>query len=284
MNITKDIVVSIQTIVVPAGKRRRIDQPGRYFLLVSNSSVTPVHVAIGNDGLSPWPVLFSARVEREEDYFERVTLYNPSGSPMTIEYVISNLIVESNATEVVGMVSVKDVSNDVYTYDAVRALPYNILMNPAPAVDKGGGLVGIPLTGQKFEVGEETRILGTVNYDGINYPVDASSSANEVVIPHAYVAETFDGVDDRIGPENPRKIAASSRKELIVYNTHATVNAWWGDQGISTRFLGPSTTKGIPIMPKTAFIITCDDDVYFMAEEAAGAAGCQLAVNALRTA
>ena len=282
MNITKDIVVSIQTIVVPAGKRRRIDQPGRYFLLVSNSLVAPVYVAIGNDSPSPWPVLFSARVEKENDYFERVIFYNPTASPMTIGYVISNLIVESNATEVVGMVSVRDVSNDVYTYEAIRALPYNILINAAPAVDKGGGKVGIPLTAQKFLAGEGTRILGTVNYDGLS-TVDASSSVNEVVITHAYIAETFDGVDDRIGLDYPRKIAVSSRKELIAYNTHPTVNVWWGDQGINTRFLGPSTTKGIPIMPKTTFIISCESSVYFMAEEAAGAAGCQVSVNVLRT-
>jgi hypothetical protein len=268
-----------------AGRQKEIPIYGRWLAVLDNSIQENPHVSIEGGSFYEIPCGVSIR---PPDPFTRIEFKNPTTSIMSLWVAVSageiydarSVIAASSGA---GQLPVVDVSNDVYTYDAIRALPYNILINAAAAVNKGGGKVGIPLTGQKFSTNESVRILGTVNYDGI-YAVDATSSVNEVVITHAYVAETFDGVGDRIGPEYGRKVLASSRKELIAYNSHATVAVWWGDQGIDTRFAGPTTTKGIPIPAKTSFIITCTDDLYFMAEDAAGAAGCLVSMNALRTA
>ncbi len=59
----------------------------------------------------------------------------------------------------------------------------------AVAVDKGGGLVGIPVTGHAFTVGREVTITGTANYDG-SYEL-ISQTTDEVVITASYVGETF---------------------------------------------------------------------------------------------
>lgn len=69
-----------------------------------------------------------------------------------------------------------------------------LYIDAAAAVDKGGGLVGIPLTGQPYATGDQIEIRGTTNYDG-TYAVDASSSANEIVITASYVGETFGGTE-----------------------------------------------------------------------------------------
>lgn len=59
-----------------------------------------------------------------------------------------------------------------------------------PAVDKGGGKVGIPCTAHGLTSADYIRIEGSQNYND-EYAVDATSTANEIVITAAYVAETF---------------------------------------------------------------------------------------------
>ena len=66
------------------------------------------------------------------------------------------------------------------------------LMPPSPAAvtNKGGGLVGIPRNNHGYVAGDTIAITGTYNYDG-KYTVDASTTANAIVIPATYVAETL---------------------------------------------------------------------------------------------
>lgn len=80
------------------------------------------------------------------------------------------------------------------------ALPWakwlpGVSTNPdnAAAVDKGGGEVGIPITGHGFEVGQTVTIDGSVNYDG-DFVIN-SETADEIVITATYVAETFAGTE-----------------------------------------------------------------------------------------
>ena len=70
-----------------------------------------------------------------------------------------------------------------------NAVEFNI--DNAAAVDKGGGLVGIPITGHDFVVDDNTTLAGTVNYDA-TYTI-ISQTANEIVITATFVAETFVG-------------------------------------------------------------------------------------------
>ena len=98
----------------------------------------------------------------------------------------------------------------------------------------------------------------------------STSSANEVVITATYVAETFDGVNDRIGLTVPKSIAAkSTRKGLVVHNHNATYQVYWGDTNID-----PGNARGIPIPCQAAYIIPITGIVYFAAESGAGVAGC----------
>jgi len=190
MNITKGIVVAWRTLTLTAGEHRTVPQPGRYFLLVGNSLTTPVHVGIGTDSPSPWPVLFSARVEREEDYFDRVTFYNPAGAAMTIDYVISNLIIDNKSAEVTGTITipVDDTSNGTVSDASIVVQPRaGFLIDAAVAVDVGGGVVGLPVTAHPFATGNLVTVTGCPQYNAA-YTVLAGGGVNQV-----NVTATFKG-------------------------------------------------------------------------------------------
>jgi len=269
MKIDKDIVNLMESMTLAAGEHRTVDQPGRYFLLVSNSVATPCQIAIGGSSYQPWPLLYSARVEKDEDYFGKVRFFNPTAAAMTIEYIISNLIIENASVQISGTVSVKDVSDAIETPAALSIIPRTMLLDNAAAVDKGGGLVGIPLTAQPFSMGDAITIAGTTNYNGA-YVVGATSSADEIVIIKTYNAETFDGVNDVVGLTVPQSIAADpDRKELIVHNHNVTYHVYLGDTNIN-----PANNRGIPIPCEAAYIIPNTGAIFLAAEGGAGVAGC----------
>lgn len=67
-------------------------------------------------------------------------------------------------------------------------------LDNAAAVDKGGGLVGIPLTGHGCSEGQIIVFNDTGNYDGIHLlPSQSLGGANEIIITATYQAETFTG-------------------------------------------------------------------------------------------
>lgn len=68
--------------------------------------------------------------------------------------------------------------------------------NGEPAVDRSGGVVGIPVTSHGYQAGESVTIAATTNYNG-TYTVLSSSTTHEVRITASYSAETF-GADDTI--------------------------------------------------------------------------------------
>jgi len=65
--------------------------------------------------------------------------------------------------------------------------------NAGVAVDKGGGEVGIPITGHDLKSGEVIDITLTTNYNG-NFTI-VSVTANEIVITDTFVSETFNSND-----------------------------------------------------------------------------------------
>ena len=52
-------------------------------------------------------------------------------------------------------------------------------LDNSPAVDKGGGLVGIPCTAHGYSSGDTVRIYNTTNYNG-THVLDAATSADEM--------------------------------------------------------------------------------------------------------
>ena len=65
-----------------------------------------------------------------------------------------------------------------------------VALDAGPAVDVGGGVVGIPSTGHGFATGENVVFNGTTNYDS-TFAVLDSSTANQINITSAYTAEIF---------------------------------------------------------------------------------------------
>ena len=64
------------------------------------------------------------------------------------------------------------------------------------AVDVGGGLVTIPLTGHGYTVGQTLLFYGTTNYDGVHVlPVQTAGGEDDIVITATFVAETFSITD-----------------------------------------------------------------------------------------
>lgn len=70
------------------------------------------------------------------------------------------------------------------------------VLDNAAAVDKGGGLVGIPMTAHGLNLGggDSITIAGSVNYNA-TYVTHADTTENEIVITAAYVAEVFTGAE-----------------------------------------------------------------------------------------
>jgi hypothetical protein len=85
--------------------------------------------------------------------------------------------------------------NEDYFYEAVARVPNSVkYLNAAGvAVNKGGGLVGLPSTTHGYGATGVFSISGTTNYDG-EY-TNMTSTADEIIITAAYVAEIFDGTE-----------------------------------------------------------------------------------------
>lgn len=102
----------------------------------------------------------------------------------------------------------------------------------AAAVDKGGGLVGLPITGQPFSAGDSIQVRGTTNYDG-TYAVDASSSTDEIVVSATYSAETFTGTETvsqrlTLGPGNDCPLVEAGLK-VTIEGVACTISSITGD-------------------------------------------------------
>lgn len=251
---------------MPASRQHTVAMFGNFLTILDNSLSINPELSVDGDPFYEIPQGVSIEVLP----FKKVEFKNPSGSSMSLWIAMSAGKIWDNRANFAGIVSIEDITDAIETPAAIVALPKSILINNAAAVDKGGGKVGIPLTAQPFATAEVLTITGTVNYNGAAHVVDATSSANEVVITATYVAETFDGVDDRIGLTAPRSVAAdSTRKEIVVHNHDGTYNVYWGDTNID-----PANNRGIPIPSDAAYIIPNTGQIFFAAEDAAGVAGC----------
>jgi len=78
-------------------------------------------------------------------------------------------------------------------FDTHNSFSLSITLDNAVAVDKGGGLVGIPSIANGLSVNENITLSGTTNYNGSENVV--SVTADEFVITATYVAETFSGAE-----------------------------------------------------------------------------------------
>lgn len=279
-------------VTIAAGKTAKIPAQGKFVIILSNSITTNPKIGIAGQAFYELPAGVGVPYP---DGFTEVCLENPSGVNMTLFVAIctariddmrraamesllatidtdtSAMVTDLAAIEVLltAIAGDQTISDAISTPAAIVALPVDpFLIDNAAAVNVGGGVVGIPVAGQPFAIGEDVTIANTVNYDG-THPVLASSGANQVDITYAYNAETFDGVDDSIVLATPRSIAANAlRKELELHNHDGAHALYFGDANVD-----PDVNRGIPIMAGNGEILTNRAQIYFAAVTAAGKTG-----------
>lgn len=253
-------------LTIAAGRTSKVPIRGNLFEIFTNSSVINPNVSIEGGPFNEIPTGIVVKGES----FNYLDFLNPGAITMSLFVGVSDGDINDTRSIIVDPIPIIDISNEISTPAASKALDLSgWLIDVAAAVNKGGGLVGIPVTGQPFVAAESVTITGTVNYNG-TFAVNAASSANEVVITAAYVAETFDGVDDKIKPAAPRSIAAmSTRKDLIIANHSIMKRIYIGDVNIN-----PAVNRGIPIPPDSAISLTNTGQIYYAAESGTGVEGC----------
>jgi hypothetical protein len=118
-----------------------------------------------------------------------------------------------------------------------------------PAVNVGGGVVGIPCTAHSFTAGWTVEVAGTTNYDG-SYLVQDTSTVNQIHILATYMAETFGSGDtatlplatiyeqlELLGQTDPDNIFKLARYFLAVARIRFETYQWDADllQLVATR-------------------------------------------------
>lgn len=260
---------------IESGLFAPVDVWGKYVILLGNTSATNIKIAIESEEFEELPA--GIRVQLPEGLaFTHLKFKNVSGAACTIEFAVSAGDIIDNRVVISGDLSVTDIANAISTPTPIIALDKNYLIDNAAAVDKGGGKVGIPVTGHPFATGEILTIANSTNYNEVDHVVDATSTANEVVITYAFNAETFDGVDDSIGLTTPRSIALdTTQKELIVQN-NGDFDVWFGDDNVY-----PPTFKGIELASKDVATLSTTAEIYFMSDTA-GKSGVVVSFNRLQ--
>lgn len=178
-------------------------------------------------------------------------------------YVAGNLVADLRAKWAVGHILAlhkgTTYGTSGYTNDFCTVTITSIVKsinNGEAAVDKGGGLVGIPCTGHGCYTGDNVTIANTVNYNG-TFTLHSTTSANELVITSAYAVETF-GADDTA----TYSIRYDGTKSLIPvtianlpggaanflaggYVMHLSRNVFWGRYGADLNIGQYNTTNPI---------------------------------------
>lgn len=89
----------------------------------------------------------------------------------------------------------------------------------AAAVDKTGGLVGIPVTAHGLTPGMAIAIDDTTNYDG--WYLIVSQTTNEIVITATYQAETFGGTETIHEAPGPNTNVLTDLEEIAAGNGYS---------------------------------------------------------------
>ena len=129
---------------------------------------------------------------------------------------MSNLYIGSDTTlRLNGLVNQSGTS-DVYVTNATvtaTLYEYTRMRHPSRAAAvtlSAGTKTGIPCEAHGFTSGQYVLIHGTLNYDG-EYALDATTTADQLVIVASYVAETF------TGKETIQRAVPSARALALTY-------------------------------------------------------------------
>ena len=154
--------------------------------------------------------------------------------------MLSTIFISSD--NVVTWSGLKDAETDEYENGATLTMSLfkkdTKSPNAVPAVDKGGGKVGIPCTAHGLTSADYIRMEETINFND-EFSIDGDTTADEIVIVATYVAETFLGTEkiyigilDGCNINLPytgtdgiyRGILPDTLKRMSVYNSRQTVS------------------------------------------------------------
>lgn len=228
---------------------------GRSIEILSSTSSTSCEISI--DNASPQPLPAGIALEFDEPFTE-IRIYNKVSTAITIWVTISYGRIHDRRVVFGDTLPVSMTSNDLQSDVALTALLATYNIDNAAAVDKGGGLVGVPVTGHPFAVPESITIAGSTNYDA-TYPI-VSQTANEVVITATYIAETFAGGGAETITPAIRSIAANaSQREVLVVNT-GDYTVYFGDENVDA-----ASKRGTPLTSGSDATLSLNCAVYFQA-------------------
>lgn len=262
---------------ITAGATRPYSVYGRFITLLSNTSLTPILVSLDAQPMQPMPFGISIELP-DNEVFHNIKFKNDTLATVKIEFCTSAGRIYDNRVNLSGDIDVTDISDILFSPPAITTLDLNNLINAGAAVNKGGGLVGIPVTAHPFATGEILTVANTghAEYDRIDLVVDATSSANEVVVTATHVVYNFDGVNDSIGMTTPRNIAIeTTQKELIVQN-NSNFDIWFGDENVSV-----ANERGTKLESGDVTVLSLTDAVHFQSDTA-GLSGATVSFNSLR--
>lgn len=152
-----------------------------------------------------------------------------------------------------------------------------LTLDAGAAVDRGGGIVGVPCTGHPFAVGQTIFLAGTSNYDDAHV-LTGGTTANELQFADTYNAETFAGTETvvrRTYPLTPStgRMAVDSNKNIYygsnwidAQSTYITKIA--EDGTITYDAVTFSTLPGVPgYYTVTGVLLSSDESYLYVANQ-----------------
>lgn len=258
-----------------AGELWPIAVHGSNFRVLHNSNSTNPEVSINNGPF--YEICAGLGIKGLQD-FDRLEFRNPAGTSMELWIAVTAGDIDDSRATFAELLEVDDNSDVISTPNPVFVIPmWAFMLDAAAATDEGSGKVGIPLANNYFSAGEQVTFAGTTNYNG-TYTLQAGTTSSKLVITETYVAETFDGVDDRVQPVANRYIAENAdRKEILITNQNPTYDVWIVED-IDTAPYGvgsgtppvPDYYKGTPISPGVTIVLKTKARIYLQSEVGAG--------------
>lgn len=108
------IKCDFSSIILAAGERKVVHNMGSCFMLQTSTASSNPEIAFNNGQLSEFPIGNKVNTKKMGMAdFSSVVFRNPSGSSVTLEYIIANVDVSNFVLQSSGVVSVDDTANSI---------------------------------------------------------------------------------------------------------------------------------------------------------------------------
>lgn len=127
---------------------------------------------------------------------------------------------------------------------SIQSRTKGVTLDAGPAVDKGSGLVGLPSTAHGLSSGNLVETVNTTNYDA-EYTLDATTSANELVVTATFVSETFAGTEE---VNLLATVASLANATTTPSWEKVTIDGAWTPQWLRANFSAPADNAFWPVV------------------------------------